>query len=160
MIFLHSSGCFFNAGKNKKSSIKGIDEDFCNRPRSNGFGFLKNSLPAADNGNIKKFTLLLRAAKINFLSHMKLVSYLNEGHDQLAFLVNGRVFDADYVYPEFPSSMSMFLNYWDDYFDNAVAVSNAIEEGRISMDKGKPVLEVELLSPIPFPASCRDAYAF
>jgi len=91
---------------------------------------------------------------------MKLVSYLNEGHDQLAFLVNGRVFDADYVHPEFPSSMSMFLNYWDDYFDNAVAVSNAIEEGRISMDKGKPVSEVELLSPIPFPASCRDAYAF
>jgi len=91
---------------------------------------------------------------------MKLVSYLNEGHDQLAFLVNDYVFDADSVHPEFPSSMSMFLNYWDEYFDTAVAVNKAILEGRISMDKGKPVSEVELLSPVPFPAGCRDAYAF
>jgi fumarylacetoacetate (FAA) hydrolase len=91
---------------------------------------------------------------------MKLVSYLNDGHDQLAFLVNAHVFDADYVHPEFPSSMSMFLNYWDEYFDNAVAVNKAIEEGRIGRDKSKPVSEVELLSPVPFPPSCRDAYAF
>ena len=35
-----------------------------------------------------------------------------------------------------------------------------IEEGRIDKDKGIPLDELDLLSPIPFPTSCRDGYAF
>jgi fumarylacetoacetate (FAA) hydrolase len=61
---------------------------------------------------------------------MRLVSYLKEGHDQLAFLVNNKVYDADMVHPELPSSMSMLLNYWDDSFATAQAVDKAIRDGR------------------------------
>jgi fumarylacetoacetate (FAA) hydrolase len=91
---------------------------------------------------------------------MKLVSYLNDGHDQLAFLVNGLVYNADLVHMELPSSMSMFLNYWEDLYPLAVSVNQAILDDRISKAKGKPVEDVQLLSPVPFPSSCRDAYAF
>lgn len=91
---------------------------------------------------------------------MKLISYLNDGHDQLAFLVDGLVYNADLVHMELPSSMGMFLNYWDDLYPLALSVHQAIVDDRISKAKSKPVEDVELLSPVPFPSSCRDAYAF
>src|SRR4051794_23035084 len=91
---------------------------------------------------------------------MKLVSYLSDGHDQLAFLVNDLVYNADLVHMELPSSMGMFLNYWDDLYALALSVNQAIIDERISKAKGVALEEVELLSPIPFPSSCRDAYAF
>lgn len=91
---------------------------------------------------------------------MKLVSYLNDGHDQLALLVDGLVYNTDLVHMELPSSMGMFLNYWDDLCPIALSVNQAIIDGRISRAKGISIEEVELLSPVPFPSSCRDAYAF
>ena len=45
---------------------------------------------------------------------MKLVSYLKDGQDQLAFYVKGYLYDADAMHPELPSSMNMFLNFWED----------------------------------------------
>jgi len=91
---------------------------------------------------------------------MKLVSYLKDGHDQLAFLVDNLLFDADLLHPELPSSMNMFLNYWEENMPIATAVNNAILDGRIGKDKGVALEDVQLLSPVPFPTSCRDAYAF
>ncbi len=91
---------------------------------------------------------------------MKLVSYLKDEHDQLAFLVDNRLFDCDVVHPELPSSMNMFLSYWDDMFPIAKAVNAAIIDGRINKENGVSLDDVNLLSPIPFPTSCRDAYAF
>ncbi|HPH38392.1 MAG TPA: fumarylacetoacetate hydrolase family protein [Sediminibacterium sp.] len=91
---------------------------------------------------------------------MKLVSYLKDEHDQLAFLVDNRLFDCDVVHPELPSSMNMFLSYWDDMFPIAQAVNAAIIDGRINKENGVSLDDVNLLSPIPFPTSCRDGYAF
>lgn len=91
---------------------------------------------------------------------MKLISYLTDGHDQLAFLVDGLVFDCDLMHPELPNSMNMFLHYWDDMYPVAQTVNDAIKSGRINADRGVPVEELELLAPVPFPTSCRDAYAF
>jgi fumarylacetoacetate (FAA) hydrolase len=91
---------------------------------------------------------------------MKLVSYLNDGHDQLAFLVDGLLFECDLMHPELPNSMNMFLHYWDDMYPIAQQVDAAIKSGRINADRGIPVEEMQLLAPIPFPTSCRDAFAF
>ncbi len=91
---------------------------------------------------------------------MKLVSYLNNGHDQLAFLVDGLLYDCDLVHPELPNSMTMFLQYWDENFAIAQKVNDAIKEGRISKDKGVAIANVAVMAPVPFPPSCRDAYAF
>ena len=91
---------------------------------------------------------------------MKLVSYLKDGHDQLAFLVHNHLYDADQVHPELPSSMSMMLNYWEDSYPIAARVDEAIKAGKLSSIDAVPVNDVQLLSPVPFPSSCRDGYAF
>lgn len=91
---------------------------------------------------------------------MKLVSYLSDGRDQLAFFVDGYLYDCDMVHPELPNSMNMFLHYWDDMFPVAQQVNAAIIDGRISKEKGIAIEGQHLLAPVPFPTSCRDGYAF
>ncbi len=91
---------------------------------------------------------------------MKLVSYLREGHDQLAFLVEDVLYDCDLLHPDLPNSMNMFLHYWEDMFPMAQQVEAAIKNGKISREKGLALDEVDLLAPVPFPTSLRDAYAF
>jgi fumarylacetoacetate (FAA) hydrolase len=91
---------------------------------------------------------------------MKLVSYLNEGHERLAILVDGLLFDMETLHPDLPNTMNMFLNYWEDAYPMALGGEIMIREGKISREKGTMLDRVSLLAPIPFPASCRDGYAF
>lgn len=91
---------------------------------------------------------------------MKLVSYIKEDRDQLAVFVDGYIYDMEVLHPDLPNSMSMFLHYWDDAVPMVQAGLLMIEEGNISQAKGIPVDSVQLLSPVPFPTSCRDGYAF
>ena len=91
---------------------------------------------------------------------MKLVSYVRDGHDQLAILSEGNLYNTDQLHPELPSSMSMFLTYWDDYYPIAISCLKAIKEGRTSNTLGIPAEGETLLAPVPFPSSCRDGYAF
>ncbi|RFM30433.1 fumarylacetoacetate hydrolase family protein [Deminuibacter soli] len=91
---------------------------------------------------------------------MKLVSYLQDGHDQLALLVNGLLYNAEALNPEMPGSMQLLLNYWEDYFPQLQALEKAIKNGNVGREKSLNPDQVHLLSPIPFPASCRDGYAF
>jgi fumarylacetoacetate (FAA) hydrolase len=91
---------------------------------------------------------------------MKLVSYLKEERDQLGVLINGLVYDMEVLHPDLPGSMSMFLNYWEDAFPVAQAGELLLREGTRTSNKGVPLDSLELLAPVPFPTSCRDAYAF
>ena len=91
---------------------------------------------------------------------MKLVSYLKEGHDQLAVMVENFLYDMEMLHPDLPNSMGLFLNYWDDFFPFAQEGVRMIEEGRIAENKGISIGSVQMLAPVPYPASCRDGYAF
>jgi fumarylacetoacetate (FAA) hydrolase len=91
---------------------------------------------------------------------MKLVSYLNEGHDRLAIVVDGILYDMEELHPDLPGNISMFLNYWDDSVAMAAKAEAMIREGRFNKERGVPVDSVDLLAPMPFPPSCRDGYAF
>jgi len=91
---------------------------------------------------------------------MKLVSYLKDGQDQLAILVDGLLYDTDLMHPDLPVSMSMFLNYWEDVFPVASGINKIITEGKVSRQQGIPYNEVQIMAPVPHPVSCRDAYAF
>lgn len=91
---------------------------------------------------------------------MKLASYLKDGQDQLAFYENGYLYDTDAMHPELPSSLNMFLTFWDDNFVIAQAIDRSIKEGRIGTAHAVAADSVQFLSPVPFPASCRDGYAF
>ena len=91
---------------------------------------------------------------------MKLVSYLKDGQDQLAILVDGLLYDTDLMHPDLPVSMSMFLNYWEDVVPVASGINRIITEGKVSRQQGIPYEEVQVLAPVPHPTSYRDAYAF
>ena len=91
---------------------------------------------------------------------MKFVSYLKEGNEQLAILVDELVYDLDVLHPELPNTMGMMLNYWDQLIETVQLGETAIKNGRISRDNGIPISQVKVLSPVPFPPSCRDGYAF
>ncbi|MBI3139419.1 MAG: fumarylacetoacetate hydrolase family protein [Sphingobacteriales bacterium] len=91
---------------------------------------------------------------------MKLITYVKEEREQLAVLIDGMVYDMEVLHPDLPSSMSLLLNYWEDYFPVAQAGELMLREGSRTSNKGIPVSEVQLLAPVPFPTSCRDGYAF
>ncbi|HUQ67359.1 MAG TPA: fumarylacetoacetate hydrolase family protein [Flavitalea sp.] len=91
---------------------------------------------------------------------MKLVSYLEDGHDHLALLSDGRLYNMESLHPDLPTNMSMFLQYWEDTYSMAKGGEMMIREGKIFTDNGVDIASVNLLAPVPFPASCRDAYAF
>jgi len=91
---------------------------------------------------------------------MKLVSYLKAEHEQLAVLVDGLLYDVELIHPDIPNTMNMFLNYWDELFPLVQAGDLAIQEGHLNSKKAVSVEDVQVLAPVPFPASCRDGYAF
>ena len=91
---------------------------------------------------------------------MKLITYLLDGQEQLAVLENGKVYNMDQLHPDLPSSMNLFLNYWDEYLPVAKAGMDAVHKGRILPGRTISVDQVQLLAPVPFPSSCRDGYAF
>jgi len=91
---------------------------------------------------------------------MKMVSYLKEEHEQLGIVVDDLVYDVALIHPDIPNTMSMFLNYWDELFPILQAGDLAIREGHGRRGKTIPIEQVQLLAPVPFPASCRDGYAF
>ena len=91
---------------------------------------------------------------------MKLVSYLKEDQDQLALLVDGLLYDMENIHPDIPNNISMFLNYWEEVLPMVKGGEIMIEEGKISTNRGIPIESVPVLAPVPFPTSCRDAYAF
>jgi fumarylacetoacetate (FAA) hydrolase len=91
---------------------------------------------------------------------MKLVSYLKDGHDQLAAYIDGYLYDMENLHPDLPNNMSMFLNYWDESLSMAMGGEIMVREGKISKNKAIAFEDVQLLAPVPFPSSCRDGYAF
>lgn len=91
---------------------------------------------------------------------MKLVSYLINGQDQLAFLHDNVLYNCDDCHPELPNSMNMFLQFWDETYPIAFQINEAIKQGAITPKKPIYFSEATILAPVPFPTSCRDGYAF
>jgi fumarylacetoacetate (FAA) hydrolase len=93
---------------------------------------------------------------------MKLVTYLKEGNEQLAMLIEDLVYDIELVHPDIPNTMNMFLQYWDDLQAIARAGELAIREGNRNIRSSlvSQIADISLLAPVPLPSSCRDGYAF
>jgi fumarylacetoacetate (FAA) hydrolase len=66
----------------------------------------------------------------------------------------------DTLHPDLPTSMNMFLQYWDEYIALANASVKAVQEGRLMTGNAQRIEDLQLLAPVPMPASCRDGYAF
>ncbi|MES2777120.1 MAG: fumarylacetoacetate hydrolase family protein [Bacteroidota bacterium] len=90
---------------------------------------------------------------------MKLASYIKDEHEQLGIYHEGKLYAMEYLHPELPNTMGMFLNFWDDVIGAALRGDAAIKDGALA-SKGVLASEVQLLAPVPFPTSLRDGYAF
>jgi fumarylacetoacetate (FAA) hydrolase len=91
---------------------------------------------------------------------MKLVSFYAEEHEQLGVLINDMVYPMEVLHPDLPGTMGLFLNYWEDTYPVAQAGEILLREGQRSSNRAIPLRDLQLLAPVPFPTSCRDAYAF
>ena len=91
---------------------------------------------------------------------MKLVSYLKDNQEQLAFYSHDKLYDADRLHPEMPSTMTLMLNYWEELLPLGEAIQQKLDLEEVKNIQGQNVSEVELISPVPHPTSCRDGYAF
>lgn len=91
---------------------------------------------------------------------MKLVTYLKDGHDQLALLIEGRLYDTDALHPDLPISMAMFLNYWDDMYPLAMAAEKRVKEGTARTFSTQNFDDADVIAPVPHASSLRDAMAF
>lgn len=91
---------------------------------------------------------------------MKFVSYLKDGQDQLGFLHGDHLYDTDAAHPELPGNMEFFLQVWADALPYARQAFKVIEEEGFVRPRGIPLKDVDLLAPVPFPASIRDGYGF
>lgn len=90
---------------------------------------------------------------------MKLVTYSKRGKEQLAFLVNDRLYDTNEVNKNLPSTMKDMLNDWERMEDMARMGDEALKAGSTGLE-GTEMQTVTILAPVPQPTSCRDGYAF
>ena len=91
---------------------------------------------------------------------MKLVSFLIEEQLRLGVVVEGVVYPVEVFEKDIPNTMETFLQLWEDSFSVLKSALGSIDTGVIPKDYGIPIAEIQLLAPVPFPTSCRDAYAF
>lgn len=91
---------------------------------------------------------------------MNLVTYLKDENEQLAVLVDDRVYDIELIHPDLPNTISMFLLYWEELYPIAQAGELALRERNVHASQSVPVDSLTLLAPVPQPPSCRDGYAF
>lgn len=91
---------------------------------------------------------------------MKLVSYLKSNLEQLAIFHLGRLYDLNSLASSLPATMSDFLKNWEQNYPVAMEAYKALQEAEDFSGTSISFESVQLLAPVPFPASCRDAYAF
>ncbi len=93
---------------------------------------------------------------------MKLVSYKSKKTDRVGILFDDKVYDlqrsASSLKVKLPSSMKEFLDGESGAMKKALSVNSAIKKGKVK--GGMRYSDLEILSPVPYPTSLRDGYAF
>jgi fumarylacetoacetate (FAA) hydrolase len=90
---------------------------------------------------------------------MKLVTYSKNGGEQLAFYINGMLYDANAGNNQMPRTMKELLHNWERAIDGMRKTEEDIKTGKADM-QGIPYASADILAPVPHPTSCRDGYAF
>ena len=90
---------------------------------------------------------------------MKLVTYLKNGKEQLAFYVNDRLYDTDEVNLNLPNTLNAMLKDWERLSDTAHKAYEALKKGSTGAES-YAYNKANILAPVTQPTSCRDGYAF
>ncbi len=90
---------------------------------------------------------------------MKLVTYAKDGGEQLAFYIDGMLYDTHRADAQLPATMAVLLQRWEESIDAMRSAENEIKSGKLSY-QGIPFTSAQILAPVTHPTSCRDGYAF
>ncbi|GAB3010718.1 fumarylacetoacetate hydrolase family protein [Niabella terrae] len=91
---------------------------------------------------------------------MKIVSYLQHGHENAGFYLKDRIFPFAHLYEKLPVTMAVLLKQWDTWIGDLKKLWTGLQQGDLDRHYGIDPGEVTLLAPVPHPTSCRDGYAF
>ena len=91
---------------------------------------------------------------------MKLVSFLKDGKERAGLISGEKVFDFTIWKEGSGVTMNDILMEWDDRFPILLELSKEIENSREVISYGFDLSEVNILAPVPNPATIRDGYAF
>jgi fumarylacetoacetate (FAA) hydrolase len=90
---------------------------------------------------------------------MKLVTYINNSREQVAFYINGDLYNLSEADSRLPHTMMEMLNDWEHLSQIAKEAEAHIKSGNLDI-ASRDFTSVEVLAPVPRPTSCRDGYAF
>jgi len=90
---------------------------------------------------------------------MKLISILDKDIEKLAFYLEDKCYIANEISQDLPASMQEYLDNWEKYKDLMLENYAYLQENNRGISWRSPS-DVTILSPLPFPKSFRDAYAF
>jgi len=90
---------------------------------------------------------------------MKLVTYSRQGKEQLAFLIDNKLYDTNAANAALPATMMELLKDWEAKETIARSTEADIKSGKI-ITEGTAFETATILAPVPNPTSCRDGYAF
>ncbi len=90
---------------------------------------------------------------------MKLVTFSDSGVEQLAFLIDNKVYATNLANKKLPATMKALLESWESAIAEMYTTENDIKSGKNSA-LGLPYATATLMAPVPAPTSCRDGYAF
>ena len=86
---------------------------------------------------------------------MKIVTYSSNQSSALGLLIGENIYSLNAI----ASTMNDFLQMGDMAMQKAKGVEESIKNGSSNLE-GISLIETTLLAPVPYPPSCRDAYAF
>ena len=91
---------------------------------------------------------------------MKLVTYSNNGREQLAFCINDNLYDTNTANPQLPGTMKDLLENWEETMDLARQTEEEIKSGKNTIVPYATLTTAKIMAPVTRPTSCRDGYAF
>lgn len=90
---------------------------------------------------------------------MKLVTYSSNNQPQLAFYIDGKLYDTNKANNTLPSTMAELLKTWEANIDAMKQTDSDIKAGKNNV-QGITYADACVMAPVPNPTSCRDGYAF
>lgn len=90
---------------------------------------------------------------------MKIATYLSNGVEQSALLIEDRLYNLQEANAQLPATLTQMLQNWEGLAPIAQQADKDIKANPTSM-ASIAIGEVTLLAPVPRPTSCRDGYAF
>lgn len=90
---------------------------------------------------------------------MKLVTYARQGKEQVAFFIEGKLYNLNEADSQLPATIMPMLEDWEALSAIARIAEQKIKEGTLKLES-VDFASAEILAPVPRPTSCRDGYAF